>query len=225
MGVLRLDMSCTASNDFLSLPAYYQHDSTAHIGDPFLAILQSSNITAIDIWKPLHTKLPKYNFSRIPPKLQAIKQMAIEPFIAELQGLGEIEDEFILPQWVYALVTCGIVFLVVAGVFGYLYIKRKRQRRKFSSREREGGEERAASDHYTVAAATVSDSLHATPPVDPMMSNTLHATSQFEPSAPLLTRHDDPPKRADDTTGAVDAIVRRLYPSMSGGLATPALQM
>ena len=50
IGVLKLPMTCVASNDHLTLPAFYQFDSVVPISDPLLNLLHSHNISSIDIW-------------------------------------------------------------------------------------------------------------------------------------------------------------------------------
>ena len=205
IGVINLPMSCTASNDYLSLPAYYQFDSVMKINDRFLSELQAYNFSALDIWSPLHTSLPTYNFSKIPPKLRAIKRMPIEPFIAELQGLGTIIDEFGLPSWAYILMACGSAILVSTIIVVCVYLKQKRKNNKPRERESDKGirddEERGASTHHMVAAATVTGTDQAGPPAGP--------------SAPLLGGPPHMPQAAADPSTAVDTIIKRLYPSVA----------
>ena len=136
MGVLNLSMTCTATNDFLSLPAYYQFDSMTRIDDKFLMELQTHNITSLDIWGPVHTSLPHYNFLEIPSKLKDIERIPIEPFIAELQELETIFTESSLPSWAFILIGVGSALLIGAGVAIYLY-KRQRRNQKYNCRERE----------------------------------------------------------------------------------------
>ena len=205
--ILRLPMTCTATNDHLSLPAYYQFDSVNHIHDEFLEELQSQNFTSVDLWGPVHTALPKFNFSKIPPKLQAVKRIAIEPFISELRGIQaiELEKESFLPQWVYIVIACVAGVIIGIGLVAYLYWKR---RRGAVRGERRGGRESHDGREESTPALTVAALSTAR---RELLPPALDESGIKEPSAPLLVSE----QRTDRETAAaaVESIIKRLYPT------------
>ena len=196
IGVISLPITCKATNSYLSLPAYFRFDSMEQISDPHLAELRSQNLTSLDIWNPVHTALPTFNFSKLPSKLRALKRMPVAPFIAELQGLETIQKEFIFPSWGYVVIVCGTALLIGGGIAGY--IKRKR---KLTVRERESGEGTRASEPHLVAAVTTLE--NRLPPREP------------EPAAPLLGEQDTTHRTVDQPSGAVEGIARSLYPRIA----------
>ena len=96
MGVVNLPMTCVASNDFITLPAFYHFDSVIRISAPWLEELKSYNFSNIDIWKPLYTSMPAFNSTKIPPRLKAMKRLEIEPFIRELKSIKQVEPNVLL---------------------------------------------------------------------------------------------------------------------------------
>ena len=201
--ILRLPISCTANNDHISLPAYYQFDSVHHIHDEFLERLMTKNFTAVDIWGPVHTVLPKFNFSKIPPKLQAVKRMAIQPFIDELRSLDTIEDEFILPQWAYIVIACGTGIIIGVIIVAYFYWKKRRAARAEMRGGGGMGDDGRSSRSATVAAVSTLGERPAIPRET--------ADERREPSAPLLPAE---PKADLEAALAVQNIIKRLYPSV-----------
>ena len=50
LGVIRLNMTCGAANDYLSLPPYYEKKVRGHIWDAWGSLLKLRNITHFSLW-------------------------------------------------------------------------------------------------------------------------------------------------------------------------------
>ena len=60
LGVVRLGMSCTASNEYMTLLPYYQEESKLQVHDSLQELLLSFVGMNASVWKPLHEAMPLF---------------------------------------------------------------------------------------------------------------------------------------------------------------------
>ena len=111
LGVLKLGPSCTASNDYLYLPAFYHNESKYEISDPLDDLKISTNFTA-EYWKPLIQKVPSFNLTKLPKHLKSLREIPIDNLIRELYTLDTvpvIQKRF--PFWAYIIIILGVLLL------------------------------------------------------------------------------------------------------------------
>ena len=70
LGLVHLPVSCAASNNYLYLPAFYHNESKYEIADPFKDNTSLFNISNINLWKPLTSKIPNFNGTWLPKRLK-----------------------------------------------------------------------------------------------------------------------------------------------------------
>ena len=83
---VKLPISCTASNNYLYLPAFYQNESKYEIYDPFDDITAVFNISEINLWKPLTSKLPNFNVTSLPKHLKSLDSIPMDGLIKKLDS-------------------------------------------------------------------------------------------------------------------------------------------
>lgn len=138
LGVVKLPMSCTASNNYLYLPAFYQNESKYEINDPFEDVTAIFNISKINLWEPLISKLPNFNDTLVPKHLKTLDKIPMDGLIKELDSLGKIlpDDSGKISWWVWFLVGIGVLAISLVIFF---WLKRVKQIKSFGlARERSG---------------------------------------------------------------------------------------
>ena len=63
IGMIKLNMSCTALSMYLTLLPYYHNESKSDIQDHFIENLKEYDGSKIEIWKPFTTAIP--NFTKV----------------------------------------------------------------------------------------------------------------------------------------------------------------
>ena len=58
LGVITLNMSCTASNDYLSLLPFYENKIESHVQDSWGALLKLKNILKFTLWSNFSHSFP-----------------------------------------------------------------------------------------------------------------------------------------------------------------------
>ena len=112
LGVLKLETSCTASNDYLYLPAFYHNESQYKISDPFDDLTISDNFT-IEFWKPLIEKVPSFNPSELPKHLKLLHVIPMNNLIREFDTLDTVTSEQKKnPFWGYIIIILGAILLI-----------------------------------------------------------------------------------------------------------------
>ena len=60
LGIIKLNMSCTARSSYLTVLPYYQNESKSNIQDKFIDNLKSYNGPNLQIWKPFVSTMPYF---------------------------------------------------------------------------------------------------------------------------------------------------------------------
>ena len=130
LGIVKLPISCTASNNYLYLPAFYQNESKYEIYDPFDDITAVFNISKINLWEPLKSKLPNFNVTHLPKHLRSLENIPMDGLVKELDSLSAIlpDDSENIPVWVWFSIGIGALILILVIFF---WLKRVKQIKLF----------------------------------------------------------------------------------------------
>ena len=91
--MVKLETSCTASKNYLYLPAFYHNESQYEISDPFDNLTISDNFT-IEFWKPLIEKVPSFSSSELPKHLKSLQEIPMNNLIRELDTVTSEQKKF-----------------------------------------------------------------------------------------------------------------------------------
>ena len=78
MHVIKLNMSCHATSDYLTLLPYYHKESKSDVSDQFINKLQSYDGSKFKIWEPFFKNQPYFTKTDIPPELKDINRNSYE---------------------------------------------------------------------------------------------------------------------------------------------------
>ena len=101
----------------MSFFPYYEKHSDYQCTDPLISLIKQQNLTDLKIWKPFHSSLPNFNFTKIPKQLENIERIPMEDLIHKLKNLQSIEEESFLPNWSYSIIYCSIAIIVGICLF------------------------------------------------------------------------------------------------------------
>ena len=137
LDVIMLPMTCSASNEYVTLMPYYEKESKFQVEDSISELLLNARVANTTIWKPFHEKLPDFSAIELPDRLQAVEQIPLKRLIAELSGQGELVEDTVgsHPAWSYA----GVGTLVLVMVLIVVIYKCKGRCPGRSARWRGGG--------------------------------------------------------------------------------------
>ena len=129
LGLVQLPVSCTASNNYLFLPAFYHNESKYEISDLFKDDTSLFNISNINLGKPLTSKIPNCNGTWLPKRLKPLDEISIDNLFNELDPLDMVifEETGTIPVWVWVLISFGSLVLLLALVFGLRRSERDKQ--------------------------------------------------------------------------------------------------
>ena len=115
--VIKLDMTCHAVSDLLSLPAYFQEESHYEIDDPFRRLIGRIDVSNLKLWKPFHDTFENYTLTELPKLLGEVKEIPIDNLLYKLKNLREIDAGNAWPNWLTSLLYFGGFFLGIAIIF------------------------------------------------------------------------------------------------------------
>ena len=184
LGIIRLPMSCKASNEYMSLMPYYQKESKFEVEDSISELLLNARVANTTIWKPFHEKLPDISSIQLPDRLQTVEQIPLRKLITELAGQNELVEDTAgsYPAWLYAVVGTLVLVMILTA----LTYKCKGRCLRGSARRRGGGGNSGAAAE---APGMQMVSVTTTGGGDDALRGVV-------PSAPLL-RHDEEPMDVD----------------------------
>ena len=88
--IVKLSISCTASNNYLYLPAFYKNESKFEIYASFDDIPAVLNISRINLWEPLTSKVLNFNVTLLSKHLKSLDEIPMDGLIKELVSLNAI---------------------------------------------------------------------------------------------------------------------------------------
>lgn len=122
IGIVELEMLCSANSDFLKLPPYYQSESDFQVADSLTYILSNYSRSNHTLWEPFQREFPKFDRVEIPEKLKDIEQISMTHLIEELKSLKRVTYDKTSYFWRYLLIGL-FIFGLLAGLVGFLYLK------------------------------------------------------------------------------------------------------
>ena len=180
LDIIRLPMSCSASNEYMSLMPYYQNESKFEVEDSISELLLNARVANTTIWKPFHEKLPSFSSIQLPDRLQTVEQIPLRKLITELAGQNELVEDTAgsYPAWLYAVVGTLVLVMILTA----LTFKCKGRCLRGSARRRGGGGNSGAAAE---APGMQMVSVTTTGGGDDALRGVV-------PSAPLLRRNEEP---------------------------------
>ena len=118
LDIIRLPMSCSASNEYMSLMPYYQKESKFEVEDSISELLLNARVADTIIWKPFHEKLPDFSSIQLPDWLQTVEQIPLRKLITELAGQNELVEDTAgsYPAWLYAVVGTLVLVIILTAL-------------------------------------------------------------------------------------------------------------
>ncbi len=112
-GVIKLNMSCRASNSYFSLPAYYEQKVTAHIDDAMGLLLELRNMSSFSLWNNFTSTFPKLASLTLPSEIKGLKEIPMHTFINYMHDYDEIrlKGQSTSP-WMYVSIIISIFILM-----------------------------------------------------------------------------------------------------------------
>ena len=138
MRIIKLNMSCSASSDYLTLLPYYHNESKSDVSDQFINNLKSYNGSKFKIWEPFLENQPNFTKTDIRPELKDTKEIPMRHLLMIVNDkLAKGKDR--LSVWVYAIIIMSIaVFGLVSAYFTYYYCKRRSAKRSLRLAKKSG---------------------------------------------------------------------------------------
>ena len=118
LDIIRLPMSCSASNEYMSLMPYYQKERKFEVEDSISELLLNARVANTTIWKPFHEKLPDFSSIQLPDRLQTVEQIPLRKLITELAGQNELVEDTAgsYPAWLYAVVGTLVLVMILTAL-------------------------------------------------------------------------------------------------------------
>ena len=114
---IKLDLTCFASNEYLTLPGYYVRSTRQEITDSVIDELKNSlNMSSLLIWESFDQNITKFEFSKLPEKLKDWKQVPLNHLISDLKELEQVNDDldfFSSRRFYYILIIALIIIAVI----------------------------------------------------------------------------------------------------------------
>ena len=117
VGIISVPPSCVASNRFMLISAHNQYQGQVSLTDRDQLLLQTFNISNIDLWLPLKDHFPNATSIsvKIPELLPEVKRIGMGELIKRLSELQSGKQ--ILPRWsIYKYLLVGVATVVVICV-------------------------------------------------------------------------------------------------------------
>jgi hypothetical protein len=198
LGIINLNNSCSAFSDYLNLLPFYYAESEYHIIGSVMDLMGNYNVSNIRLWEPFNAVLRKVNLTELPKKLKDIEQISMDNLVNRISELGEIEEFYQLPQWMYIIIVLAIVF---SGLIGIILYKKWV---KHWLTKRESGQGRSEVGSRCEMVSVDSED------VDRRNKETFRPTSTFQD-----TSTSEENKKMEST---IVNVVQRLYPTLDGTL-------
>ena len=124
VGIMKLNISCTAISSYLTLLPFYHNESKLNIQDQFNDNLKSYNGSNLQIWEPFILTVPNFTKADIPAVLKDTKEIPTIHLILmtyKSKKWGQIFE----PRWIYLATTVPTLTIAV-----YYKCKKNRCRKR-----------------------------------------------------------------------------------------------
>lgn len=106
----------------MTLPPHY-HQESKYIATNLLASFMASyNVSAITLWKPVHSTFKNLVNITIPEKLQDLDMVPMDRLVKELNSVNSVPpliNFWSLPNWAYAVLGIGGALILVIIILVY----------------------------------------------------------------------------------------------------------
>jgi len=119
LSVLKLNASCSASaiHSKLVLLPYYMETSNITISNKLLDI---SRIEIPKVWQPFQKAMINMSKTKIPKRLEEIKQISMDKLIDEIRSVDKVTvEDNPIPMWTYLIDTVAIILVI--GIIIIIY--------------------------------------------------------------------------------------------------------
>ena len=168
LGVIRLNMSCRASNNYLSLPPFYENKIESHMQDSWRSLLKLRAFTKFTLWDNISSTFPNITSLRIPDNLRNLKQIPMPSLINFAHGYKTINvSGGRMSIWIYVIIGFSTVMVIILALFVYLKCIKNRKQNRFIP-----GLANCCNDEKAVAGqTTVTEVVSATSQTDEVVSH------------------------------------------------------
>ena len=119
IGIIDLQKSCSASNDFMTLNAYFGPESKFYVEQDILGSLSKLNLSKSKIWEPLQEEHGPIETIEFPPELERIKQINMGQLIDSLHSQKKLKEmQKLVPTWVYYVAGITVLITIIL-IFKY----------------------------------------------------------------------------------------------------------
>ena len=122
-GILKLNNTCKAFNEFFDIPEYYEKESFYTFQDPLESLLKIVDYSNFSNWNELHTNFPTLKTLEIPKELKNIKEIPITDFVHKIKLNHNLKS---INKRVESISMGSIVFVGVIIVLIIIFCLRKK---------------------------------------------------------------------------------------------------
>ena len=116
LGIIKLNMSCTAMGSFLILLPYYQNESKSNIQNQFLDHYESYNGSNLQIWKLFISTMFLISQKQVSlPVLKDIKEIPMQTPDFNLPYKSRKSGQLSVPRWIYLATPLLTLTILRAG--------------------------------------------------------------------------------------------------------------
>lgn len=201
--IITLEQSCSAVTSAMTLPLHYHQESKYNATNLLTSFMASYNISAITLWKPVHSNFKNLANITIPEKLQDLDMVPMDRLVKELNSVNSVPplfDFWSLPNWAYAVMGVGCALILGILIFVYCKVSKRWSGKLWQRRD---GPKREDGEGYPLVTINSSGDRDAGRKINPSapMVTTVYSTGTDEPDAirklyPLII--GDPEKNKSD---------------------------
>ena len=126
LGVIRLNMTCRASNEYLSLPAYYEKRGQGQFKDSWESFLKLRNISRSSLWYNFSISFPNKTSIKLSDGLRELKRIPMPAFLNMMHDYDEVRvGNDSLSFWPYIIGILCIVTILIVMICYCNYKKRR----------------------------------------------------------------------------------------------------
>ena len=122
LGLIRLNETCSASNDHLTLLPYYHRETYHAVKDNFQNLINNANISEMLILEPLRIHFDNLTFAKVPAPLKDVDSIPMNHLVQQLQDIDTTMvnmDTGPVSHWEYFLAVIVIIIAIIVGIVMY----------------------------------------------------------------------------------------------------------
>ena len=101
-GVIKLNITCRASNNYLSLTPYYEKEINFQVPDQMELLLKLRNISKFTLWDEFNQTFPNLTVLEMPEELSKLKQIPMTSLMKYIHHYRKVNvDNQSLSSWTY----------------------------------------------------------------------------------------------------------------------------